>query len=118
MKALLVLLAASALTAALHPGSARAEAKPIPAPGGSVFKSVFINDSSIGRDPFFPNSSRRRVLAPTNAAVELHTPPPPTVPDDIFLKGVNILRDRRLAIVNNYTVAQGEEFELKLKGKT
>lgn len=118
MKAFLVLLAASALTVALLPGSARAEAKPMPAPPGPTLRSVFINDPSIGRDPFFPNSSRRRVLAPTNAAVELHTQPLPTVPDDIFLKGVNILRDRRLAILNNYTVAQGEEFELKLKGKT
>lgn len=118
MKALPVLLAASALMVALLPGSARAEAKPLLAPVGPFFKSVFINDPLMGRDPFFPNSSRRRALVPTNAVVEAFTPPPPAVPEDIFLKGVNILKDRRLAIVNNYTVAQGEEFDLKLKGKT
>ena len=116
MKAFLVALAVFALTAVLLPGSARGEARPVAVPAGSTFKSVFINDPSFGRDPFFPNSSRRP-LAPTNTVVEVFTPPPPVVPDDIFLKGVNILKDRRLAIVNNYTVAQGEEFELKLKGK-
>ncbi len=117
MKAILVALAAFALTAVLLPGSAWGEAKPVAGPAGTSLKSVFINNPSFGRDPFFPNSSRRP-LAPTNTVVEVIVPPAPTVPDDIFLKGVNILKDRRLAIVNNYTVAQGEEFELKLKGKT
>ena len=116
MKAFFVALAAFALTAVLLPGSARGEAKPVAVSAGSNFKSVFINDPSFGRDPFFPNSSRRPLVV-TNAVVEVYTPPPPSVPEDIFLKGVNILKDRRLAIVNNYTVAQGEEFELKLKGK-
>lgn len=117
MKAILVALAAFALTAVLLPGDVRGEAKPVAGPAGSNPKSVFINAPSFGRDPFFPNSGRRP-LAPTNTVVEVIAPPTPTVPDDIFLKGVNILKDRRLAIVNNYTVAQGEEFELKLKGKT
>ena len=117
MKAFFVALAASfALTVVLLPGSARGEAKPVAALVGSNFKSVFINDPSFGRDPFFPNSSRRPLVV-TNTVVQVFTPSPPTVPEDIFLKGVNILKDRRLAIVNNYTVAQGEEFELKLKGK-
>ena len=116
MKAIIVALAAFALPAVLLPGSVRGEAKPVAGPVGSNLKSVFINDPSFGRDPFFPNSSRRP-LAPTNTVVDIVVPPSPTVPDDIFLKGVNILKDRRLAIINNYTVAQGEEFELKLKGK-
>lgn len=118
MKAITVALAAFALTAVLLPGSARGEAKPVAGPAGTSFKSVFINDPAFGRDPFFPNSSRRPLATTTNMVVDIIVPPAPTVPDDIFLKGVNILKDRRLAIVNNYTVAQGEEFELKLKGKT
>lgn len=118
MKAFLVALSAIALTAALLPDYARGEAKPAPAPAGTTSKSVFINDPMFGKDPFFPSSGRRRPQAPTNAVLEVATPPPPAVPDEIFLKGVNILRDRRLAIVNNYTVAQGEDFELKIKGKT
>jgi hypothetical protein len=117
MKAIIVALAAFALPAVLLPAPAWGEARPAAGPAATTLKSVFINDPSFGRDPFFPNSSRRP-LVPTNTVVDVVMPPVPTVPDDIFLKGINILKDRRLAIVNNYTVAQGEEFELKLKGKT
>jgi hypothetical protein len=35
------------------------------------------------------------------------------VPDYIVLKGVSIVKDRKLAIINNYTVGEGEEFTLK-----
>ena len=35
-----------------------------------------------------------------------------------MIKGFNLLKSRRLAIINNVTLAQGEECDLKLKGKT
>ena len=117
MKLLLFTSGALGLLIAGLPGTALGEAKPTPVPVEQNFKSAFINDPNFGKDPFFPNSSRRP-LPVTNMVVDVTPPPLPTVPDDIFLKGINILKDRRLAIINNYTVAQGEEFELKLKGKT
>ena len=41
----------------------------------------------------------------------------PVVPEEIILKGINLLKDRRYCILNNRTIGTGEEFDLKLKGK-
>ena len=81
-------------------------------------KSVFINDPAVGKDPFFPKSTRRP-LPITNVIVQASQQVVSTgVPDDIVIKGINLLKSRRLAIINNVTLAQGEECDLKIKGKT
>jgi hypothetical protein len=73
-------------------------------------KSEFIDDMGFGKDPFFPNSSRRpkTVARPTQPEVVRAT-----VPDFLALKGISVLKDRKLAIINTYTVAEGEDFSVR-----
>jgi hypothetical protein len=117
MKPLRIIASLIGVAAALLPWRALAEAKPTPASSADHFagpQSVFVIEPGFGKDPFFPNSTR--IPKPKTNDVVVPTPPSPTVPDEIVLKGVNLLKDRRYAIINNYTVAQGEEFPLKIKG--
>jgi hypothetical protein len=72
--------------------------------------SVFKDDVGFGKDPFFPRSSRRPKVVVKTVGVE---PPKPVVPDFIALKGISFVKDKKLAIINNYTLAEGEEFTLK-----
>jgi hypothetical protein len=76
-------------------------------------KSVFTDDPSFGKDPFFPKSPRRKFVA--KAPDE--RPPDPTVPEFITLRGISSVEGRKLAIINNYTVGEGEEFLLKHNGQ-
>jgi len=101
---------------ALLPGRAWAEAKPTAdaVTGGPL--SVFISNPGFGKDPFFPKSARIPQVK-TNELTEVPTVIVPIVPDEITLKGINLLKDRRFCILNNRTVSAGEEIELKLKGK-
>jgi hypothetical protein len=101
---------------ALLPGRALAEAKPTSGPAIAGPLSVFVNHPGFGKDPFFPKSTRVPVVK-TNDVIESFVAPPPAVPDEILLKGINLLKDRRFCILNNRTVTAGEEFDLKLKGK-
>jgi len=75
----------------------------------SSTKSSFIDDPNFGKDPFFPKSERRRAhtAVATNAFVEVSIP-------DLVLKGISGTRDRRLALINNYTIAVGEMIDMKI----
>jgi len=90
----------------------RAAAGPVLVPPGIVPpnapKSTFINELGFGKDPFFPESSR---IQPP-AAVDPN-PTRPNVPEFISCKGISINQGKKLAIINNYTVAEGEEFTLR-----
>lgn len=101
---------------ALFALQAFAEAKPTSEAVAPGPLSVFINDPGFGKDPFFPKSTRIPQVK-TNELVEPLPPVQPVVPDEIVLKGINLLKDRRYCILNNRTVTVGEEFDLKLKGK-
>jgi hypothetical protein len=87
---------------------------PSPIVPPSAPKSVFNDDPSFGKDPFFPKSPRRKFVpkAPDEK------PPDPTVPDFIKLQGISFSDGRKLAIINNHTVGEGEEFSLKVNGQT
>jgi hypothetical protein len=77
-------------------------------------KSSFIDDKKFGRDPFFPKSPRRTV-------VETNTPPPEvkvTPVDWLKVGGYSVTAGRRLIIINNYTFAEGDSWDLKHEGKT
>jgi hypothetical protein len=76
-------------------------------------KSVFTDDPSFGKDPFFPKSPRRKFVPKASN----ERPPDPTVPEFITLRGISSVEGRKLAIINNYTVGEGEEFQLKHNGQ-
>jgi hypothetical protein len=78
--------------------------------GAVIPKSVFIDDVAVGKDPFFPRSTRRGPeIKEVVAAIE-NTP-------DLLLKGVSGTINRRLAIINDRTFEVGEEGDLKAKGQ-
>ena len=87
-------------------------APPANAPANGL-KSVFTDDPSFGKDPFFPKSPRRKFVpkAPDEK------PPDPTVSDFIALKGISFVDGKKLAIINTSTVGEGEEFSLKVNGQ-
>jgi hypothetical protein len=77
-------------------------------------RAEFKDDIGFGKDPFFPRSTRRPKVVVRSTGAE---PPRPTVPENIVLKGVSFTNGRRLAIVNDRTLAEGEEFTLKVHGQ-
>ena len=79
--------------------------------------SVFVHDpldAGFGKDPFFPKTKRFEREIPKdveNQVIER------LVPDEIALKGISIIEDRKLAIINTVTAAEGEVFTLRIKGQ-
>ena len=93
---------------------ARTPATPAPAATPQepqVVKSVFVDRPNFGRDPFFPNSKRRQHVA------VLKTVPIGEIPSSIVLKGLSGTAQKRLAVINNYTLAAGEETEIRAGGQ-
>ena len=76
-------------------------------------RSEFVDDPGNGKDPFFPRSTRRKAIVRTVDTA----PPDPTVPSFIVLKGISLSQGRKLAIINNHTLGEGEERELKGNGQ-
>jgi hypothetical protein len=73
-------------------------------------KSEFLNDVEFGKDPFFPKSTRRpKTIAKTPDTGSVK----PSVPASVMLKGISVTNGKKLAIINNVTVGEGEEFTLK-----
>ena len=75
-------------------------------------KSIFTDDPKFGKDPFFPHSIRRGIGEPVSPIASL------TDVRDLVLKGVSGGKDRRLALINNRTVENGEEVEFKFGNRT
>jgi hypothetical protein len=109
----------AALTAVgLGAAAARAENSPVDRPRASVSnaapaeilipKSVFVipSNSQEGTDPFFPKAVPRIQPAPKD--------PRPTGAAELHLKGFSGTPQHRLAIISNYTLAEGEEGDLNL----
>ena len=106
-----VLKAAAVLTLTLCPvahasdKTAQTNAPPVP-------KSVFVDNPQAGKDPFFPNSSRRLQtlvrVAPTNK-----TPQISGVLERLTLKGISGTKGQPLALINSSTVAQGELADIR-----
>ena len=70
-------------------------------------KSAFVSEPGFGKDPFFPNSVRFQ------KTVTADPEPRAAVPEFLSLKGISIVAGRKLAILNNSTVAEGEEVSLR-----
>src|SRR5438067_2488706 len=80
----------------------------------TIPRSVFVADGSMGKDPFFPNSTRLRKIVPDE------TPKGTPVQEDFshLLKLSGIAGGARpIATVNNLTFAVGEEQEVKVDGR-
>jgi hypothetical protein len=100
---------------ALAPCGLRAAGKPAaPVQDAPPPRSVFVIDPQVGRDPFFPKSTRQgRITVRTNEVV---TVAPSQFPDEIRCQGFSNQREKRLAIVNGKTVEKGEKIELNIRG--
>jgi hypothetical protein len=97
-------------------GAANEPAKPAtepaapvnPAFGIALPRSVFVSESSVGKDPFNPRSVRRLPVARVTDKV----PVAATVVDRsnlLNLRGVSGPAARRIALINNLTFVAGEE---------
>ena len=80
-------------------------------------RSTFVSlpgEDGFGKDPFYPRSNRtdKKPLK-----VEEAVPVKQGVPESVVLKGISFVAGRKLAIINNYTVAEGEDFTLRIEGK-
>ena len=77
-----------------------------------VVRSVFLDDPHIGKDPFFPNSTRRaqveQITSVTNVA-----PAPSKLFNQLALKGISGLKGQRYALINSSTVGVGEQAEIR-----
>ena len=92
-----------------------AESRPTPhlAPKNAS-QSEFVIRNGYGKDPFFPKSTRLQSNAPSPDKEEILS----GVPDFIVVKGISHNKERKLTIINNYTVGEGEEFDLRRAGRT
>jgi hypothetical protein len=117
MKTPVLTLPVAALFAAswlVHAGEPAADAATKQHVDAVIPKSVFVDDPTTGRDPFFPNSTRR-----LDALPKLVTGPTNNVPrttmllDQLRLKGISGTKTQPLALINNATVAKGETAEIK-----
>lgn len=81
------------------------------APAGSP-KSFFLSEpfeAGFGKDPFFPKTDRflkKKVEALDDAPLKVTFP-------DVSLRGISFTDGKKLAILNNNTLGEGEEFSLK-----
>ena len=91
------------------------DGSPVAPPGAP--RSTFVSlpgEEGFGKDPFYPRSTR---LTKQAAKVEELVPVKQGVPESVVLKGISLVEGRKLAIINNYTVAEGEDFTLRIDGK-
>jgi hypothetical protein len=75
----------------------------------AIPQSVFVDDER-GRDPFFPNSTRRQykpAVPEVTAAVG---------PASLVLLGITGPPERRIALINNQTFLAGEENKVRVPG--
>ena len=87
------------------------------APAGAP-RSTFVNEpgeTGFGKDPFFPRTARFTRQAPKNEegpAIVV-----PDFPPGLVLRGVSLIAGRKLAIINYQTVAEQEEFSIRIDGR-
>ena len=110
----LALAAATGALAAQPGASPGRSVAPSPTPV-AVNKAVFVNDTLTGRDPFFPASQRRRPMS--QASVVASPNASSGVLAHLVLKGIALNKDRRLALVNNATLAEGEKGPVRVNGQ-
>ena len=90
MKSFLLTAGYCALALTWATGAAFGAAKPAPVSKEPAAppKSVFINDPAVGKDPFFPKSTRRPLPVTNMIVLASQNPVPTGVPEDIVIKGI------------------------------
>jgi hypothetical protein len=78
-------------------------------------RAVFSTNLVNGKDPFFPTTARFLPKQPGSTKVPRKVV---SVLDHLVLKGIAISQQRRLALINNVTVAQGETTPIKFENQT
>ena len=78
-----------------------------------VPRSVFVDDLTKGKDPFFPATSRRVDNTVSAIPQGPATPVKPTA-EQIQLKGLFKSANRQLALINNRTFEAGEQADVKI----
>ena len=115
------LLLTGLVAAALFGGNIRASAaeKPVDKPAAApvVPQSAFADDGLAGKDPFFPNSTRRQERTIVRVTPTTKTAPTVNFLNNLLLKGISGLDGQKLALINSSTVAQGEVAEIRLAGQ-
>ena len=101
------------LLALLSAGRAAHSAAPAVPADIQFVRSTFVNSPTLGKDPFYPKSTRRGAVTHTNI-----TEVTPTFVSSLVLKGISGPKSHRLAIINNRTFEIGEEAEIRSLGQT
>jgi hypothetical protein len=83
----------------------------------AVPKSVFVDDVQNGKDPFYPNSTRRAEALPRVATTTNSAPASSLLFDQLFLKGISGTKGEPLAIINTATIGLGEVAEIRCSGQ-
>jgi hypothetical protein len=91
------------------PGAASSETNTAPAEA-PIPLSVF-DTSQPYKDPFFPNSTRKRIVAAAPAVVVS-----PTDASQYALKGISGVQGQEVVIINNRNAAVGERVDVTLLG--
>ena len=101
---------------ALAPCGARAAGKPeAPVPDAPPPRSVFVIDPQVGKDPFFPKTTRfKGVAAKTN---DVPVTSSSQFPDEIRVQGFSNLRGAIIVILNGKSIAKGEKIDLNIRGQ-
>jgi hypothetical protein len=77
-----------------------------------------VDNPQVGRDPFFPISTRRLDALPRIASTPASNAPPPSASLDLLrLKGISGTKSQPLALINSTTVGVGEIAEIKCVGR-
>lgn len=84
---------------------------------GSVFYDNFNDSTKFGTDVFFPGTKRFVKKVDTGNSAAPAKPEAPAL-SQFVLKGISGNGSRRLAVINNRTVGQGEILELKHNGQS
>lgn len=74
-------------------------------------KSVFEDNIKVGKDPFFPKSTRRGEKEPSPTVKKTITPVA-----QLSLKGISGPTNRRFALINNQPLAAGESGYVRISG--
>jgi hypothetical protein len=110
-----LLLLASMETALAQSGSPPPKS-PAPSPTPlEASKAVFADHALNGKDPFFPDSQRRHPPAQANPANPFNQPA--GLLAQVVLKGISWNKDRRLAVLNNVTLAEGEKGPVRVNAQ-